>query len=58
MLYNCTITLFPTRDFPLTGNWSKEEDFLIEKMRKEGSGWAMIAKNLDGRTDNKVKPKY
>lgn len=40
------------------GDWSPEEDRIIETMRNGGSGWAEIAKHLHGRTDNKVKIRY
>ena len=40
------------------GDWSPEEDEVIETMRKQGAGWAEIAKKLQGRTDNKVKIRY
>mmetsp|Transcript_51422 Transcript_51422/g.76287 ORF Transcript_51422/g.76287 Transcript_51422/m.76287 type:complete len:555 (+) Transcript_51422:156-1820(+) len=40
------------------GDWSAEEDVIIETMRNDGAGWAEIAKKLTGRTDNKVKIRY
>ena len=40
------------------GDWSAEEDHIIETMRGKGAGWAEIAKRLIGRTDNKVKIRY
>jgi hypothetical protein len=36
------------------GDWTAEEDVIIESMRGKGAGWAEIAKQLKGRTDNKV----
>jgi len=39
--------------------WSAEEDAIIIAMyRQIGSKWSLIAKNLEGRTDNAVKNRF